>query len=335
MSDDSLQQLYPFLCGGRKDTAAEAQALRDSVAAKARDSLAVKQRFFDTQAEALIDAARTLADSFAAGGRLFTMGNGGSSCDAAHLAVEFQHPVTTGRPALPAINLCNDTAMTSAVGNDVGFDQIFARQIEAHGRAGDTLAGFSTSGNSDNLMAAFRKARELGLRCIGFAGGDGGQMAASGLLDHCLVVPTDSIHRVQESHVACYHILWDLVHTLLADRRGSAGMTENPPSPQPSPPRGRGSGFEENEAPSSPPRGRGSDFVENETPSSLHPPPWGRGSSLEKNEALSSPPLSPRERGRGRGGVRTSSWWGSCRTGSPTMASIPRGWTSGRTRPIW
>ncbi|HHI76865.1 MAG TPA: SIS domain-containing protein, partial [Gammaproteobacteria bacterium] len=237
MSDDSLQQLYPFLGGGRKDPTAEAQALRDSVAAKARDSLAVKQRFFDTQAEALIDAARTLADSFAAGGRLFTMGNGGSSCDAAHLAVEFQHPVTTGRPALPAINLCNDTAMTSAVGNDVGFDQIFARQIEAHGRAGDTLAGFSTSGNSDNLMAAFRKARELGLRCIGFAGGDGGQMAASGLLDHCLVVPTSSIHRVQETHVACYHILWDLVHTLLADRRGSAGKGFAP-SPRPSPPLG-------------------------------------------------------------------------------------------------
>ncbi len=222
MSDDPLDQLYPFLSGGHKDPAQEQQALLHSIQEKVADSLAVKERFFEANAEALVNAARALAECYANGGRLFTMGNGGSSCDASHLAVEFQHPVTAGRPALPAMNLCHDTAMTSAVGNDVGFEQIFARQIEAHGRPGDVLAGFSTSGNSENLIAAFRKSHELGLRCIGFAGDDGGQMAASGLLDHCLVVPTDSIHRVQECHVLCYHILWDLVHTLLADRRGAA-----------------------------------------------------------------------------------------------------------------
>ncbi len=222
MSDAPLDALYPFLSGQGKDPERERQALRDSIAAKARDSVAVKQRFFDQQAEALIDAAKSLALAYAGGGRLFTMGNGGSSCDAAHLAVEFQHPVTTGRPSLPAMNLCHDAAMTSAVGNDIGFEQIFARQIEAHGRPGDVLAGFSTSGNSDNLMSAFRKALDLGLTTLGLAGGDGGEMLASGLLDHCLVVPSDSIHRVQESHVACYHILWDLTHTLLADHRGSA-----------------------------------------------------------------------------------------------------------------
>ncbi len=222
MNDNPLDQLYPFLSGGHKDPAREQQALLHSIREKAADSVRVKQRFFEANAPALVDAARALANSYAEGGRLFTMGNGGSSCDASHLAVEFQHPVTAGRPALPAMNLCHDTAMTSAVGNDVGFDQIFARQIEAHGRAGDVLAGFSTSGNSDNLMAAFRKARELGLVTIGFAGGNGGEMRSSGLLDHCLIVATDSIHRVQESHVLCYHVLWDLVHTLLADRRGIA-----------------------------------------------------------------------------------------------------------------
>ena len=226
MSDDPLDQLYPFLSGGHKDPAQEQQALLHSIQEKVADSVAVKQRFFEANAEALIDAARALAECYARGGRLFTMGNGGSSCDASHLAVEFQHPVTAGRPALPAMNLCHDTAMTSAVGNDVGFEQIFARQIEAHGKPGDVLAGFSTSGNSENLIAAFGKARELGLVTLGFAGGSGGQMRTSGLLDHWLVVPTDSIHRVQESHVLCYHILWDLVHTLLADRRGSAGNSE-------------------------------------------------------------------------------------------------------------
>lgn len=221
MNDTPLEQLYPFLNGRPKNPVSEEEVLHNSIAAKARDSVDTKQQFFDRSAAELVSAARTLAASYAVGGRLFTMGNGGSSCDASHLAVEFQHPVTTGRPSLPAINLCHDTAMTSAVGNDIGFNQIFARQIEAHGRAGDVLVGFSTSGNSENLMTAFRKASELGLSTIGFAGGNGGEMHASRLLDHCLVVRSDSIHRVQESHLAAYHILWDLVHTLLADQRGN------------------------------------------------------------------------------------------------------------------
>jgi D-sedoheptulose 7-phosphate isomerase len=84
------------------------------------------------------------------------------------------------------------------------------------------LVGISTSGNSSNLIAAFAKAKEMGLATIGLAGGDGGRMKSSGVVDHCLVVPTTSIHRIQESHVTAYHILWDLVHTLLADHRGSA-----------------------------------------------------------------------------------------------------------------
>ncbi len=212
--------LYPFLSGRRKDAADEQTALLESVRRKSVESVEVKRRFFAYHAEALIACARDLAACFRTGGRLFTMGNGGSSCDAAHLAVEFQHPVTAGRPALPAFNLTMDAAMCTAVANDVGFGHVFVRQLEAQARPGDALAGFSTSGNSENLMHAYAKAREMGLLTIGFAGGDGGEMRRSGLLDHCLVVESDSIHRVQEVHVACYHILWDLVHTLLADDRG-------------------------------------------------------------------------------------------------------------------
>ena len=152
------------------------------------------------------------------------MGNGGSSCDAAHVAVEFQHPVTAGRPALPAINLTADVSMLTAVGNDVGMEHVYVRQVIAQGRAGDCLIGLSTSGNSANLTRAFQKAKELGIKTIGFAGMSGGDMAAMGL-DHCLVVDTDSIHRIQEAHLASYHILWDLVHTLLADSRGNLGET--------------------------------------------------------------------------------------------------------------
>jgi D-sedoheptulose 7-phosphate isomerase len=99
---------------------------------------------------------------------------------------------------------------------------VFVRQLVAQARAGDGLIGISTSGNSANLIAAFAKAKEMGLATIGLAGGDGGRMRAAGLVDHLLVVPSDSIHRVQECHVAAYHILWDLVHTLLASDRGSA-----------------------------------------------------------------------------------------------------------------
>jgi D-sedoheptulose 7-phosphate isomerase len=223
MSDDKLQALYPFLHGGRKDPAGEQAALLESVRQKSQHSLDEKQRFFTTNAEALIDAARCVADVYRNGGRMFSMGNGGSSCDAAHFAVEFQHPVTAGRPALPAMNLCMDTAMMTAVGNDIGMAHVFIRQLQAHGRAGDGVIGFSTSGNSDNLVGAYRKAREIGLVTLGLAGGNGGEMRSSGLVDHLLVVDTDSIHRVQEVHVACYHILWDLVHTLLADQRGKLG----------------------------------------------------------------------------------------------------------------
>ena len=218
-NDEALRALYPFMDGATREEDGRQQTLLDSVRAKAADSIAVKQAFCESHAEAVIAAAETVAASFRAGGTLFSMGNGGSSCDAAHIAVEFRHPVTTGRPALRALDLGMDTAMITAVGNDVGFRHVYLRQIEAMARAGDCLVGFSTSGNSDNLLAAFAKAREMGLHTIGIAGMDGGAMARQARLDHCLVVASDSIHRVQECHVAIYHILWDLVHTLLADSR--------------------------------------------------------------------------------------------------------------------
>lgn len=223
MSGNSdLKELYPFLHGGQQEPARLDAALLLSVEEKARDLRDTNARFFAENAAVLIAAAKTVADVYRNGGRLFSMGNGGSSCDASHVAVEFVHPITAGRPALAATNLVADLAMISAVGNDLGFDHVFVRQIVAQGRKGDALIGISTSGNSSNLMAAFAKAKEMGLVTIGLAGGDGGKMKTAGVVDHCLVVPTTSIHRTQECHVTAYHILWDLVHTLLADDRGSA-----------------------------------------------------------------------------------------------------------------
>jgi D-sedoheptulose 7-phosphate isomerase len=218
-----LKALYPFLHGDKKDATRENIALLESVKQKSEHSLSVKQAFFEKNAQAVIDAAQGIAQVYLNKGRMLSMGNGGSSCDASHFAVEFQHPVTAGRPALPAINLVMDTAMMSAVANDVGIKHIFVRQLEAHGQKNDGLFGFSTSGNSENILAAFDKAKQLGITTLGLAGGNGGEMLSSGLVDHCLIVETDSIHRVQEVHVATYHILWDLVHTLLADHRGKLG----------------------------------------------------------------------------------------------------------------
>lgn len=224
-----LNELYPFLQSSPSPSSVRLDAeLLDSVRLKAEDSLTVKRRFFATQGAKVVEVAKAIAGVYRRSGRLLTMGNGGSSCDASHIAVEFLHPITAGRPALPAVNLDADVAMLTAVGNDVGFDHVFVRQVVAHGRVGDGLVGISTSGNSTNLMRAFEKAKSLGLVTIGLAGSNGGLMAKSADLDHCLVVETDSIHRVQECHVAIYHILWDLVHTLLADDRGMEQQRSQP-----------------------------------------------------------------------------------------------------------
>jgi D-sedoheptulose 7-phosphate isomerase len=222
MSDTqkNLQALYPFLHGKVKEPASENSSLLESIRQKVAQSVTDKEKFFADNSQALIEVSQAIADVYQAKRCMFSMGNGGSSCDAAHFAVEFQHPVTAGRPSLPATNLTMDMAMITAVANDVGVDHIFSRQVEALGRTGDGLIGFSTSGNSKNLIEAFRMAKKRDMITIGMAGGDGGAMLSSGLVDHCLVVKTDSIHRVQEVHVTTYHIIWDLVHTLLADSRG-------------------------------------------------------------------------------------------------------------------
>lgn len=218
---DPLEELYPFLYGKGKNPEREKLALLESVRQKSAESVEVKTQFFAAHAEALVRMAEALAAVYQQGGVLYTMGNGGSSCDAAHLVVEFMHPVTTGRPALAAHSLVSDQAMVTAVGNDIGFQHVFLRQLTALARPGDALFGFSTSGNSSNLMAAYRKAGEIGMVTFGLTGMQGGVMRESGLVEHLLVVATDSIHRIQECHVTAFHILWDLVHTILADQRGN------------------------------------------------------------------------------------------------------------------
>src|SRR5438128_265468 len=220
-SDDFSRAFYPFLHEVNKKPSDLISDLKFSLLEKARESAETKTRFFQEHQETILSASLSIAKVFYQGGKLLICGNGGSATDAQHVAVEFMHPITVGRKALPAICLTNDMAMVTAVSNDVGFADVFSRQIIALGRESDILLAISTSGNSDNLMHAIDTARKMKLITIGYAGGDGGKMAemhAGQRLDHCLTVPTSSIHRIQESHVALYHTMWDMVHTYLEHR---------------------------------------------------------------------------------------------------------------------
>jgi D-sedoheptulose 7-phosphate isomerase len=174
--------------------------------------MATKEQFFTEHADRIAACAGVMAGAFDGGGRLFVMGNGGSSCDAAHVSVEFMHPIIEKRPALPALALTTDTAMLTAVGNDQDFALAFVQQIRMLGRQGDLALGISTSGKSANVNRALQAAREMGLLTVGFSGRDGGRMPE--LCDHCFTVPSFSIHRIQETHETLLHILWDLIHVI-------------------------------------------------------------------------------------------------------------------------
>jgi D-sedoheptulose 7-phosphate isomerase len=216
--EDFSQAFYPFLHEEERKPQNLLEELRFSLVEKARESAEVKGRFFEENKDAILRASLAIARAFHRGRKMLVCGNGGSATDAEHVAVEFMHPITVGRKSLPAICLTSDMAMVTAVANDVGFADVFTRQIIALGREGDVLLGISTSGNSENLLHAFETARRMRLITISYAGNDGGRVAemqAGGLVDFCLTVPTSSIHRIQETHMTLYHIMWDMVHTFL------------------------------------------------------------------------------------------------------------------------
>lgn len=153
--------------------------------------------------------AKLTLDTLEAGGRLFFCGNGGSAADAQHLAAEYVVRFTQDRRALPALALTTDTSVLTAGGNDLGFDAIFARQVEALAAEGDLLFLHSTSGESENLIQAAEAGRKRGVTTIGFLAKGGGRLAT--IVDRALVVPTDSTARAQEIHLAMGHAICNLV----------------------------------------------------------------------------------------------------------------------------
>ncbi len=189
--------------------------MRQAVVRKAREGADLAVRFVEESAADLERCVVALADRFRRGGRLFVAGNGGSACDALHVAVEFVHPIVEKRRALPALALPADVAWLTAVGNDGDFSRVFVEPLEVLGRAEDALLGISTSGASTNVNRALRYARDRGMLTIGFSGRDGGA-----LVDACelsFVVPSWSIHRIQEVHTLLLHLLWDHVHVALGE----------------------------------------------------------------------------------------------------------------------
>ena len=186
--------------------------LAGKVMRQCHEVTALKEQFFADNAERITACCHAMVRSFDSGGKLFAMGNGGSSCDAIHLSVEFMHPIIEKRPPLPTIALTTDMAILTAIGNDQDFSMIYAQQLRMLGKPGDMALGVSTSGKSANINRALQAAREIGMMTIGFTGRDGGRMPS--VCDHCFIVPSFSIPRIQETHETLLHILWDLVHVI-------------------------------------------------------------------------------------------------------------------------
>jgi D-sedoheptulose 7-phosphate isomerase len=206
--------LYPFLAEQEHDLDAVLADVASSAMAKGEEASALREQTVDDGADTLRAAAAELRAAFEAGGRLLALGNGGSATDAMDVVADFAGPpAARGWPARRALDLTADTAIITAVANDIGTEAIFARQVIAYGRPGDVLIALSTSGNSLSVLEALGEARRRGLRTIAFVGYDGGRVAAEGLADHVVVTRSQHIPRIQEAQATAYHVLRELVES--------------------------------------------------------------------------------------------------------------------------
>lgn len=224
-SADDMQELYPFLYSSTSDIDAVMTQVEQSTVDKAYEIIALRRQVAEEDGEKLATCSAAMAERFARGGRLFTFGNGGSSTDAQDMAAQFMTPPIGVRP-LPAFALTGDVAVVTALSNDVGFDVVFSRQLAAFGKSKDIAVGLSTSGNSANLLAAFDEASRRGMLTVGIAGSTGGKMAELETIDYLFVVPSSSVHRIQEAQTTVYHTLCELTALSLAD-----GYQTNRPEP--------------------------------------------------------------------------------------------------------
>lgn len=212
MTPQALDRLFEDKTGAALD------ALRDYV----RQGDDLRERFFADHAPEIVRLAKVLATCLEKGGKILICGNGGSAADAQHLAAEFVNRFLVNRRPLPAIALTTDTSILTAVGNDFGFDLVFAKQVQALARPGDVLLALSTSGNSPNVLAALDAAQKAGATVIGLTGKGGGAMA--GACDHLLAVPAAFTPVVQEVHIAVGHLFCLLTDYFLFEDKPAEGV---------------------------------------------------------------------------------------------------------------
>jgi D-sedoheptulose 7-phosphate isomerase len=191
--------------------------LKEAIAKMLKEGADLRLQMIETMTGDILEAARTIAETFKAGRKILLFGNGGSAADAQHIAAEFMNRFLIERPPLPAIALTTDTSILTSISNDYAFDEVFSKQIKALGKKGDIAFGISTSGSSLNVLKAFRVAKKQGMVTIALVG-EGGKAAS--LADIALCVPAKSTPRIQEAHVAVGHILCDLTDTLLFREAG-------------------------------------------------------------------------------------------------------------------
>ena len=188
--------------------------MRDEVRRIFETSIQVKQQFLLDQLPALIAATEAVVETLRQEKKLLLFGNGGSAADAQHIAAEFVNRYVRDRPPLPAIALTTDTSALTAIANDFGPEDVFAKQVQALGKEGDIALAFSTSGNSPNVLRGLERCQELGIQTIGLTGGTGGALAER--VDHCLcVAATTSTPRIQEAHILIGHAICEMVDHVL------------------------------------------------------------------------------------------------------------------------
>jgi D-sedoheptulose 7-phosphate isomerase len=183
--------------------------MRDLIRAAVAESIELKKDFFQANERLIAQIALEICSSLDGGNKVLLFGNGGSAADAQHIAAEWVGRFKKDRRAIPALALTTDTSILTAIGNDFGFDQVFARQIHALGKKGDVAIAISTSGNSGNVLLGVDAAREMGLITVGLTGRDGGKLGAKA--QYHLNVPHDFSARIQEVHIMVGHILCELV----------------------------------------------------------------------------------------------------------------------------
>jgi D-sedoheptulose 7-phosphate isomerase len=192
----------------------------DKITQSITASIETKQRLLDKCSGDILRTGEKLAELANAGGKILFCGNGGSAADSQHLAAELVIRLrgSFNRGAIPGIALTVDPSIMTAGGNDIGYENVFARAVEAYGRPGDALIGISTSGNSENVLRALRKAKEQGVAAIGLLGKDGGKILAE--CDDAVVVPSDNTARIQESHILIGHIWCEMIEETMFEYEG-------------------------------------------------------------------------------------------------------------------